>query len=187
MDCGVELYFITGAVRWGSEFLGIILGANSREAINRIYEMKGRKHTSLLAICVGDVLDTKLFAVIADLPDGLLNSLLPGPVTMVLRRGCGSALALKSANLSGRPSSFCIEDFESSWEHCAYVYDGGELPSDHVGSTVVDLTKLGNYMILRSGSAGEETIAILKRHSLQEEARVVESLVIGSRLQGSVK
>jgi len=60
---------------------------SSLEAVNRIYEIKGRRHTSPLAICVGDVSDIKRFAVTDHLPHGLLDSLLPGPVTVVLKRG----------------------------------------------------------------------------------------------------
>ncbi|KAE8727677.1 yrdC domain-containing protein [Hibiscus syriacus] len=181
---------------------GFACDACSSEAVNRIYEIKGRKHTSPLAICVGDVSDIKHFAVIDHLPDGLLDSLLPGPVTVILgrgeysilekslnpglgsigvrvpdsnfiriiARGSRSALTLTSANLSGQPSSVSIKDFENLWEHCAHVYDGGVLPAGHAGSTVVDLTKSGRYKILRPGSAKEETIAILEKYSLVEEA-----------------
>lgn len=69
----------------------------------------------------------------------------------VISRGSQSALALTSANLSGQPSSVDIRDFENLWEHCAYIYDGGVLPSGRAGSTIVDLTKLGTYKILRPG------------------------------------
>lgn len=180
---------------------GFACDACSLEAVNRIYEIKGRKHTSPLAICVGDVSDINRFAVTDHLPHGLLDSLLPGPVTVVLRRGessylekslnpglesigvrvpdstfirviargLESALALTSANLSGQPSSVSIKDFENLWEQCAYVYDGGVLPSGRAGSTVVDLTRLGKFKILRPGSAKEETVAILEKHSLVEE------------------
>lgn len=68
-----------------------------------------------------------------------------------IARGSGSALALTSANLSGKPSSVCIKDFENLWEHCAYVYDGGVLPSGRAGSTVVELIEPGKYKILREG------------------------------------
>ncbi|XP_061358784.1 uncharacterized protein LOC133302975 isoform X2 [Gastrolobium bilobum] len=180
---------------------GFACDACSLEAVNRIYEIKGRRHTSPLAICVGDVSDIKRFAVTDHLPHGLLDSLLPGPVTIVLRRGessvlerslnpgfdsigvrvpdcnfiriiargSGTALALTSANLSGQPSSVCIKDFENLWEHCAFVYDGGLLPSGPAGSTVVDLTSPHKYKILRPGSAKEETVAILEKHSFIEE------------------
>lgn len=60
---------------------------SSAEAVNRIYEIKGRKHTSPLAICVADVPDISRFALVDHLPHGLLDSLLPGPVTVVLKRG----------------------------------------------------------------------------------------------------
>ncbi|XP_071933214.1 uncharacterized protein [Coffea arabica] len=180
---------------------GFACDACSVEAVNRIYEIKGRKYTSPLAICVGNVEDIKHFAVTDHLPPGLLDCLLPGPVTVILRRGdssilekslnpglesigvrvpdcnfirviCSgsqSALALTSANLSGQPSSVDIRDFKNLWEHCSYIYDGGVLPSGRAGSTIVDLTKLGMYKILRPGSAKEETIAILERHSLLED------------------
>lgn len=69
----------------------------------------------------------------------------------VITRGLESALALTSANLTGQPSSVSVKDFENLWEHCAYVYDGGVLPSGRAGSTVVDLTRLGKFKILRPG------------------------------------
>ncbi|CAI9105105.1 OLC1v1003960C1 [Oldenlandia corymbosa var. corymbosa] len=184
---------------------GFACDACSVEAVNKIYEIKGRKYTSPLAICVGDVEDIKRFAVTDHLPPGLLACLLPGPVTVVLKRGehsilekslnpglesigvrvpdCNfirliargsqSALALTSANLSGQPSSVDIKDFENLWEHCAWIYDGGVLPSGRAGSTVVDLTSPGTYKILRPGSAKEETVAILERHSIFEGERAV--------------
>lgn len=182
---------------------GFACDACSAGAVNRIYEIKGRKQTSPLAICVGDVSDIERFAVTDHLPHGLLDDLLPGPVTVVLRRGessilekslnpgldsigvrvpdsnfirviargSRSALALTSANLSGQPSSVCVHDFENLWEHCAYVYDGGLLPSGRAGSTVVDLTVQGVYRILRPGSALENTTAILHKYSLEDEMR----------------
>lgn len=69
----------------------------------------------------------------------------------VIARGLESALALTSANLTGQPSSVSVKDFENLWEHCAYVYDGGVLPSGRAGSTVVDLTRPGKFKILRPG------------------------------------
>lgn len=68
-----------------------------------------------------------------------------------IARGSRTALALTSANLSGQPSSVDVKDFEDLWKHCALVYNGGVLPSGRAGSTVVDLTELGKYKILRPG------------------------------------
>ena len=66
-------------------------------------------------------------------------------------RGLGRAIALTSANFSGQPSSTCIKDFQNLCQHCAYVYDGGVLPSGRAGSTIVDLRKDGKYRIVRPG------------------------------------
>ena len=60
-------------------------------------------------------------------------------------------MALTSANLSGDRSSVCVNDFENLWQHCACVYDGGLLPSGRAGSTIVDLSKVGKYKIIRPG------------------------------------
>ncbi|XP_065021897.1 uncharacterized protein LOC135648297 isoform X1 [Musa acuminata AAA Group] len=179
---------------------GFACDACSADAVNKIYEIKGRKQTSPLAISVAGVSDISRFATVDHLPHGLLDSLLPGPVTVVLRRGdssildkslnpgldsigvrvpdfnfiravargSGSALALTSANLSGQPSSVSIKDFENLWQYCAYVYDGGVLPSGRAGSTVVDLIKPGLFKILRPGSARQETTAILEKFGLEE-------------------
>lgn len=69
----------------------------------------------------------------------------------MIARGCGSALALTSANLSGQPSSLDIKEFKNLWERCRFVYDGGVLSAGREGSTIVDLTMIGKYKILRSG------------------------------------
>lgn len=71
---------------------GFACDACSAEAVNRIYEIKGRIQTLPLAICVADVPDVSRFAVVDHLPHGLLDSLLPGPVTVVLKRGADSTV-----------------------------------------------------------------------------------------------
>ncbi|CAN6301885.1 unnamed protein product [Urochloa humidicola] len=179
---------------------GFACDACSAGAVNRIYEIKGRIQTRPLAICVADVSDISRFALVDHLPHGLLDCLLPGPVTVVLKRGensildrslnpgldsigvrvpdldfirsiarsAGSALALTSANLSGRPSSVSVKDFEDLWPHCSYVFDGGMLPSGRAGSTIVDLITPGVYKILRDGSSREETTAVLGKFGFVE-------------------
>ncbi|KAF1002556.1 hypothetical protein AG4045_020529 [Apium graveolens] len=64
---------------------GFACDACSLHALNRIYEIKGRQYTSPLVIYVGDVHDIGKFAVSDHLPHRLLDKLLPGPVTVVLR------------------------------------------------------------------------------------------------------
>lgn len=69
----------------------------------------------------------------------------------LISRRSETALALTSANLSGQPSSVCVNDFENLWQHCAYVYDGGVLPAGRAGSTIIDLTEQGTFKIIRAG------------------------------------
>ncbi|CAN6440540.1 unnamed protein product [Victoria cruziana] len=76
---------------------GLACDACSVSAVKRIYEIKGRKLASPLAICVGKVSDICRFAVTENLPNDLLESLLPGPITVVLLRGDSSNLE-KSLN-----------------------------------------------------------------------------------------
>ncbi|KAJ3680864.1 hypothetical protein LUZ60_015353 [Juncus effusus] len=71
---------------------GFACDACSAEAVNNIYEIKGRKQTSPLAICVADVADIDKYAIVDHLPNGLLDGILPGPVTLVLKRGQSSEL-----------------------------------------------------------------------------------------------
>ncbi|XP_078447668.1 DHBP synthase RibB-like alpha/beta domain-containing protein [Wolffia australiana] len=71
---------------------GFACDACSAEAIRRIYEIKGRQATKPLAVCVAEVSDIPRFARTEHLPPGLLDCLLPGPVTVILGRGESSAL-----------------------------------------------------------------------------------------------
>lgn len=77
-------HFLYSLLVW---FLKNTLHDSSAGAVNRIYEIKGRIQTRPLAICVADVSDISRFALVDHLPNGLLDSLLPGPVTVVLKRG----------------------------------------------------------------------------------------------------
>ncbi|EPY79825.1 yrdC domain-containing protein, mitochondrial precursor [Camelus ferus] len=90
-------------------------------------------------------------------PEGLLNDLLPGPVTLVMERSeelnkdlnpftplvgiripdhafmqdlaqvFGGPLALTSANLSSQASSLKVEEFQDLWPHLSLVIDGGPI------------------------------------------------------------
>ncbi|KAJ4796119.1 Threonylcarbamoyl-AMP synthase [Rhynchospora pubera] len=90
---------------------GFSCDACSAEAVNRIYEIKGRKLTSPLAICVADVPDISRFAIVDHLPIGLLDQLLPGPVTVVLKRGNSSVLE-KSLNPGLESIGVRVPDFD---------------------------------------------------------------------------
>jgi len=136
---------------------GLACNAQNTSAIQRLYSIKGRNCNKPLAICVGEVEDVKRWGVTDMLPKGLLTALLPGPVTIVLKRteqlnpelnpstpnvgiripnhqfvrevvkGSGGILALTSANLSNQVSSLCPEEFRDLWPKLSAVFDGGAI------------------------------------------------------------
>ena len=64
-------------------------------------------------------------------------------------------IALTSANISNEPSSLDITEFKSLWGDLDMVIDGGRISDSElskVGSTVIDLTKPGQFCIIRKGS-----------------------------------
>lgn len=65
---------------------GLACDASSAEAIRRVYQIKERKLSSPLAVCVSDVDAVAIYGETTHLPPGLLPSLLPGAVTLLLPR-----------------------------------------------------------------------------------------------------
>lgn len=160
--------------------------AQNKEAIDNLYAIKGRAKTKPLAITLSTVREIREWAEIDHVPFRLLTDLLPGPVTVVLKRKrtlnpalnpghdsvgirvpkakfiryvcklVGEPLALTSANVSNEPSSVHPDEFSSLWAQLGPIFY--EVPdknllmeSQRVGSTVVDLTELGKFKILRKG------------------------------------
>jgi tRNA A37 threonylcarbamoyladenosine synthetase subunit TsaC/SUA5/YrdC len=131
-------------------------------------------------------------------PDSLLGELLPGPVTLCFKRkpklnpglnptsttigiripdhafiravakGCGTAIALTSANRSGERSSVEISDFRAIWGDLGCVVDAGRASESRLGSTVVDLSQPPTFLVLREGDSAEATLACLRRHGLTQ-------------------
>lgn len=107
-------------------------------------------------------------------------------------RALGGALALTSANTSGapsrrgrgflalllaaqalyplltRPPSLSVGEFEHLWPSCGAVFDGGALPPDRRGSTVVDLSQEGTFAVLRDGTALRRVTETALAHGLQQ-------------------
>lgn len=63
---------------------GLACSANNRAAIQKLYDIKGRDCTKPVAICVPEIEDVLHWGVADHLPLKLLESLLPGPVTIVV-------------------------------------------------------------------------------------------------------
>lgn len=175
---------------------GIAADAKSDSSIRELYKIKGRDFDKPIALCVGSTADVNLWGKTDNLPENLVESLLPGPVTLLLERtdtislnlnpgvgkvgirvpdsdfirmvasSLGSAIALTSANVSCEPSTVRVEEFKHLWPLLGGVFDAGHLGESRAGSTVVDLTQAGKYTIVRSGSASEQTIKKLKQFGL---------------------
>ncbi|XP_026740246.1 yrdC domain-containing protein, mitochondrial [Trichoplusia ni] len=65
---------------------GLACSANCPDAIKKLYAIKGRDSAKPVAICVSYISDVRKWGEAGHLPDSLLHSLLPGPVTVVLER-----------------------------------------------------------------------------------------------------
>lgn len=65
---------------------GLACSANCPEAIKKLYTIKGRDSAKPVAICVSYIKDIRKWGRADHLSDNLLNTLLPGPITIVLER-----------------------------------------------------------------------------------------------------
>lgn len=65
---------------------GLACSANCPEAIKKLYKIKGRDSAKPVAICVSYIKDVRKWGQADHLTDKLLNTLLPGPVTVVLEK-----------------------------------------------------------------------------------------------------
>ncbi|XP_068514003.1 threonylcarbamoyl-AMP synthase isoform X2 [Anas acuta] len=136
---------------------GVACLAQDSRAVRSIYGLKGRNGRKPLAICLGDVEHIYRYCHV-NVPDELLRDLLPGPVTLVLKR---------SEELNKDLNPFTSE-FQDLWPQLSLVIDGGPVgdvqsPECRLGSTVVDLSVSGKYTIIRPGCALQSTVEILRQ------------------------
>ena len=91
------------------------------------------------------------------------------------------AVALTSANTSGKPSCVDVSEFRELHEKCERVFDGGKIIEDdrstdsallRAGSTVVDLSRgNGTFQVVRDGCALEKTTTVLLEYGFVESKR----------------
>ncbi|XP_054251157.1 LOW QUALITY PROTEIN: threonylcarbamoyl-AMP synthase [Indicator indicator] len=133
---------------------GVACLAQDSGAVRSIYSLKGRNGAKPLAICLGDVDHLYRYCHV-NVPDELLRDLLPGPVTLVLKRSeelnkdlnpftslvgvrvpnhpfirelaraCSGPLALTSANVSCQGSTLAVSEFQDLWPQLSLIIDGG--------------------------------------------------------------
>ena len=91
-----------------------------------------------------------------------------------LREVCSMSsgpLALTSANYSADTSTLQVEKFAPLHDSLHTVFDGGRLHDSEnarLGSTVIDLSQVGTFTIIRPGSVGEKVEKIMKLHRLEQ-------------------
>uniref|UniRef100_A0A8B9VLX8 Threonylcarbamoyl-AMP synthase n=1 Tax=Anas zonorhyncha TaxID=75864 RepID=A0A8B9VLX8_9AVES len=160
---------------------GVACLAQDPRAVRSIYGLKGRNGRKPLAICLGDVEHIYRYCHV-NVPDELLRDLLPGPVTLVLKRSeelnkdlnpftslvgvripnhpfirelaraCSGPLALTSANISSQASTLTVSEFQDLWPQLSLVIDGGP-----VGDVQSPECRLGSTVVDLSVS-GKYTI-----------------------------
>lgn len=138
---------------------GLAADAQNSSAIGKLYNIKGRDLQKPIAICTHHVNDIGNWGKVGHLPSGLLDALLPGPVTVVLQRtpslnralnpeesniairvpNSGFVLnivnilkkpiALTSANESNKPSTLKPIEFSTLWPKLDAIFDGGTIGS----------------------------------------------------------
>lgn len=172
---------------------GLAAAAQDTQAIKQLYKIKGRDQNKPLAICVNNVKSLCCWGKVDCLPSGLLDTLLPGPVTVVLERTSnlnsalnpgiskigiripdnefvlnlckrlGTPLALTSANASNERSSLAPEEFQSLWPHLTAVFHSG---------------RLGDSASLRAGSTVVDLSVPGKYHILRPGSALANTKAI---------
>jgi tRNA threonylcarbamoyl adenosine modification protein (Sua5/YciO/YrdC/YwlC family) len=172
---------------------GLAAAAQDTQAIKQLYQIKGRDQNKPVAICVNNVKSLSSWGNVDSLPPGLLDTLLPGPVTVVLERTSnlnsalnpgiskigiripdsefvldlckrlGTPLALTSANASNERSSLAPEEFQNLWPHLAAVFHSG---------------RLGDSTSLRAGSTVVDLSVPGKYHVLRAGSALANTKAI---------
>lgn len=133
---------------------GIAAKVDNLKALDRVFKIKGRDLTKPLSVCVASIQEVEDVAETSSLHPLTLSSLLPGPVTLLLKRtkklnlelnpGLDTVgirvpdqnfilsvcrmtgpLALTSANRSGDTNPLQVSEFEELWPELDCIYDCG--------------------------------------------------------------
>jgi L-threonylcarbamoyladenylate synthase len=142
-------------------------------AVARVFQLKGRVYSNPIHVAVNSIADADKYAYLTDIARYLASRYLPGALTLVLKKReiipsilvagldtvgiripdnnvilklaemTGRPLTATSANISGRPGAYSIEEIMAqlgdNLAGIALVLDQGPLKSREL-STIVDLT-----------------------------------------------
>lgn len=90
-----------------------------------------------------------------------------------LAQACKQPLALTSANISSAMSALKIEEFKEIWPQLDLIVDAGAIGNteeSRLGSTVVDLSSPGEFLIIRKGCTYQHVMYVLEeKHKLRNK------------------
>ncbi|MDY6776522.1 MAG: L-threonylcarbamoyladenylate synthase [Candidatus Nanohaloarchaea archaeon] len=181
----VEKIWSGGIVVYPTETCyGIGCDATDAEAVDRIYDLKDRPRDKGLTVVVGSLETAEEYAELSEEERSICRELMPGPLTLVaekkdgvpgvlnedfafripgsetarrLAERSGVPLVATSANVSGEPSRYTVEDIEDAiLESSDLVLDAGELERREP-STVIGLTGEG-LKVYREGPVKREDV-----------------------------
>ena len=165
---------------------GLAARPDSTEAVQKIFELKGRPPDKALSVLGPDINTLKMVAEMEDRALALAGRYWPGPLTLVVGRrhgfthdlGGGEAdsiavrvpasetarallvrtgpLAVTSANRSGDSPANSVDGAREVFGDAVSVYIDGGRAGKGVASTVVSL--LGEPLVLREGPISEDEI-----------------------------
>lgn len=156
---------------------GLAAKVSDSVALEKIYKIKGRDAAKPLAICVENV---ELISQVADVGKTSMNlfkSLLPGPITIIMKRNdrlnkdlnpdsetvgirvpchgfvlslCEQLgpLALTSANKSGKNNSNEINDFSDIWNQLDCIFDSGPIKDNVIPESSIFTTQLSGSTVI---------------------------------------
>ena len=175
-------------------FYGLAADPLNLHAVDSVYEIKTRSRHKPLSLLIESVDQAEELAFLPDAFHELARKFWPGPLTIIVRaasslplkvtantgnvalrvpsakiplaviRAAGLPITATSANLSGASECTSAEQVREQLDgRIEIIVDGGPSPRD-VASTIVDLSDVTGWRILREGAiASEEISKILDR------------------------
>lgn len=178
IDEAVEALRSGGTVIYPTETCyGIGCDALDEKAIKEIYEIKQRPQDKPLTVIVDSLGMAERYCTLSSLEQRLCERFMPGPLTLLaakndnvpgvlndrfafrvpaselcrnLASGLKRPVVATSANLSGQPASYSVDEIDPAViEHIDVILDGGRL-EERPSSTIVEVTD-GELHIVREG------------------------------------
>ncbi len=170
---------------------GLCARMNSRKAREHLIEIKHRPENKAFPIMCNNIEQIKSIAKVDERIEKIINSFMPGPITLVLLKGdktpnyinegsneigirmatskpleeliekVGSPVFMTSANISGEPVCKSIEEIQEKFHSIDGILEGEVAYGQ--ASTIVDCTSL-EIKIIREGPISlEEILGIIKK------------------------